>query len=554
MSDDRPDRRQRTRPGVTVSGVKSPFHRDRRGTQPGVRVPRPPTQPDLVLATGEQWAADRARRRQVGTSARNFLVHLDALARLLVVHDAANDAVRAVLANIAAELDALHEQEGDLAIVFAEGHAFVNGVWVRSSQRAYEATRLLARGLEDLEGRGIVLEQEAGLRGVIELAKLLRASRRSLSDEDRRMRARDLSGIKLVPITRADEARLGSQAAAIRLLHDGIETLSRMELANLDLFLRRRQRALVRTLVQLAEEDPEGLLGITAIRDPTMPQAAHSLMVSIYAIAVGRAMDLGRRDLMRLGVAALNHNLGEATLPVSLFEAKRKLTRSERAQMERHPLVGLKHMLVHYGFGAPSVERAIVSAEHHVHWDGSGGYPIASHEVRHAFSRIVAVADVFDALCSDRPYREGYSPDQAVKLMMRQAGRELDPVLCRTLVRLVGRYPPGSLVELDSGEWGVVLGPGAGASPLLRPRVLLIADADGFELPTPVAVDLGERFPRRHAWIRTIARTLDARRLGVRPARYLLANRMDVPPVRLDHDVSVRAHSGRGGGARDPLE
>lgn len=509
----------------------------RAKTQPGARVPRQETKPDLVLAAGEEWAADRARRREIGNLARSFLIKLDALTRLLIVHDSSNDAVRKVLEAIATDLDSLHEQDGDLAIVFAEGHAFVNGVWVRSTRQAYGAVRLLSDGLEDLEGRGIMLEKAAGLRGIIELAKLLRASRRTMSDEERRNAARDLSGIKLIPLTQVEEVRVGSRGHTLRLLYDGIETLSRMELANLDLYLRRRQRSLVRTLVQLAEEDPEALLSITAIRDPLMPQSAHTLMVTIYAVAMGRSMDLGRKDMMRLGVAALNHNIGESTLPVELFRQKRKLMRHERESLEHHPLLGLKHLLVHYGYGAPSVERAIVCAEHHVHWDGSGGYPFASHEARHPFSRIVAVADVFDALCSDRPHRLGYPPDQAVKLMMRQSGRELDPVFCRGLLRLVGRYPPGSLVELDSGEWAIVIGPGTGATPLLRPRVLLITDVDGIEYPKPIVVDLGERHPRRRAWLRTIARTRDARRLGVRPPRYLLADRVEVPPVRLDHDV-----------------
>ncbi|MCO4770122.1 MAG: HD domain-containing protein [Deltaproteobacteria bacterium] len=541
MSDDR-YRRTRTRPGVTVPGVERPKRThsgltSAGGTRPGARVPRERIEPDNVVARGERWAEDRRRRREVAHLARSFLIKLDSLARLLIVHHAGNDAVRKVLAGIAQDLDQLHDQEGDVAIVMAEGHAFVNGVWVRSSRRAYEAVKLLSEGLDDLEGRGIVLEEQAGLRGVVELARLLRASKRTDSDEDRRNAARDLSGIRLIPITQADEARFSSHESTIKLLYDGLETLSRMELANLDLFLRRRQRALVRTLVQLAEDDPEQLLSITAIRDPTMPQAAHTLMVTIYAVAIGREMDLSRKDMMRLGVAALNHNLGEAQVPVDVFRQKRKLMRHERETIEKHPLLGMKHLLVHYGYGAPSVERAIVAAEHHVHWDGSGGYPFTSGEARHAFSRVVAVCDVFDALCCDRPHRVGYPPDQAVKLMMRQAGRELDPVFCRALVRLVGRYPPGSLVELDSGEWAIVLGPGAGASPMLRPRVLLIADQDGFEHPKPIAVDLGERYPRRRAWLRTIARTRDARRLGVRPARYLLADRVEVPPVRLDHDV-----------------
>ena len=89
----------------------------------------------------------------------------------------------------------------------------------------------------------------------------------------------------------------------------------------------------------------------------------------------------------------------------------------------------------------------------------------------------------------------------------------------------------------------VVPGGGAGATPMYRPRVLLITDQDGFEYEKPIAVDLGERDPRRPAWLRTIARTRDARRLGVRPAGYLLADRVEVPPVRFDHDVTIQEPS-----------
>ena len=535
-------RRSRTSPGQTVPAAPSPFHGARQPTtQPAGRLPRPPVGPEAPVIGGDQWARDRERRREVARLSRSFLIHLDTLARNLVVHDPSNAAVRQLLEALQIDLVALHAMEGDIAIVFAEGHAFVNGVWVRATQRAYEAAQLLTAGLADLEGRGFVLQKDiASLQGLVGLARLLRVDRRSQSDEARRSAVRDLPGVRLVPLSRADEGRLGSATArenAVKVLREGIETLSRTELANLDLYMRRRQRALVRNLVQLAEDTPEELLEITAIRDATMPPSAHNLMVAIYAVAIGRSMDLGRRDLMRLGVAALNHNLGEGAVQGALFALPRKLTASERLEVEQHPLLGLEHLLTHYGYGAATVARALVSAEHHVHWDGSGGYPFASFEPRHLFSRIVACCDAFDALCAARPQRPAYPPDQAVKLVLRWAGRQLDPLIARALVRLVGKYPPGSLVELDSGEWAIVVGPGRGATPLERPRVLLIADEDGFEHPTPMLVDLGERSPRRRAWLRTIVRARDAAGMNVRVARYLLADRLEVPPVLLDHGV-----------------
>lgn len=541
-------KRRSTTPGRTVpsapvpkrgqSGpIVPPGHRRQRSTAPASRVPRRPAD-ESGGAGGGSWQKDRDRRREVTRLARTFLVHLDTLARLLVTHDPTNSAVRKVLQEIEANLGELRALEGDVAIVFAEGHAFVNGVWVRATKRAYEAAAVLTDGLKDLDGRGVVLDKDGGLRGVVGLARLLRLERRGGSDANRKEAAKSLPGVRLIPVTHADQARgNASRDRALKILEDGMQTLSRMELANLDLYLRRRQRSLVRNLVELAEESPEELLGITAIRDPTLPASAHNLMVAVYAIGMGRSMDLGRRDLMRLGVAALNHNLGEAKVPEDLFAAKRELRADERALVEQHPLQGLEHLLTHYGLGAPSVERALVSAEHHLHWDGNAGYPFRSPARAHLFSRTVAVADVFDALTSERPWRPAYAPDQGMKLVLRRAGKQLDPVLVRLMVKMVGRYPPGSLVELDSGEWAIVLGPGKGQTPLDRPRVLLIADQDGFEHKNPVVVDLGERHLRRRAWTRTITRPRDARKMGLRVARYLLADRTVVEPALLDHDV-----------------
>jgi hypothetical protein len=218
-----------------------------------------------------------------------------------------------------------------------------------------------------------------------------------------------------------------------------------------------------------------------------------------------------------------------------VFAPDRELTADERRRVQHHPLLGMRHLLEHFGFDVPIVERAIVSAEHHLHHDG-GGYPNAGMDAPHLFSRIVSVCDVFAAMCDDRPWRRMFPPDQAVKLVGRQSATQLDPVLIRALVRLVGRFPPGSLVELDTGEYGIVLGPGAGLDPLQRPRILLLTDEDGFELDDFVVVDLGERHPRRRAWRRTLVRTRDPRRLGRTVSGYLFADRIEREPENLDRD------------------
>jgi HD-GYP domain-containing protein (c-di-GMP phosphodiesterase class II) len=502
------------------------------GGEPGSTLGGPPP--------GALQEDERKRRQHLARKAKEFLVHIDTLGRLLMIHDARNSAVQAALRELVADVVALQQGGEDLKLVFAEGHAFVNGVWVRASKRAWEAAQLLTERLEGVEGRGLVLEPGTEAATLLALTEFLRTPPPEGVSGAQHFKNAALPGIRLVPLpSQADRARAGQPQAldqAVEVFKEGLETVTRAELANLDLYMRRRQRALVQNLIQLAENSPEELLTLTVMRDPTLGSRAHTLMVAIYAIALGRLMDLTRRDLLRLGMCALNHNVGESLLDEGLFAADRKLQSHERMTIEQHPLLGMLHVLKHYGFGAASLERALTAAEHHMHHDAQGGYPFQTDRSTHLFSRIIAVADVFDALCSQRPWRDGYPPDQAVKLVTRQGGRHLDPIVVRRLLWLVGRYPPGSMVELDTGEWALVVGPGRGAYPLVRPRILLISDEDGWELPTPVVVDLGERHPRRRAWLRTIARTRDPRKLGLEVAPYFFGDRIEADPGRLDVD------------------
>lgn len=486
----------------------------------------------------EAVAADRQRRKKVLGDARNFLLHFGSLVRQLMVHDPTNQAVLGVLGQVETDFANLRAVDGMLTTVFAEGHTFSNGVWVRTSGRAWETAVFLTDTLKNLNARGFVLDEAADRASILRFTQRLREVSRLREPVEERDIDIGIPGVRLLLIEDreedgSDRGRFREQA--VEVFREGLLAVNRENLVNLDVFMRRRQRSLVLRLVQMAEDSPEDLLALTTLRDPTLPQASHNLMVTILAIAAGRQMDLRRRDLVRLGVCALNHNVGESLLPPELFEAERELTIDERQVLEQHPLLGTKFLLEEYGFELPIVERAIASAEHHLHFDGCG-YPAIAQDQPHLFSRIVAVSDVFNALASVRAFRDAYPPDQAMKLVHRRSGNQLDPLIVRTLIRVVGRYPPGSLVELDSGEYAVVLGPGRGAEPLLRPRVMLLTDAEGYELDQFIVVDLGERHPRRRAWLRTIVRTRDPGGLDTPVARFMFADRIEREPGRMDND------------------
>lgn len=492
--------------------------------------------------------AERIRRQKVIAVARRFLTHIGALSRQLQIHDPGNQAVIKLLNEVSRDCFELHRTAPTIAVVFAEGHTFVNGVWVRTTARAWESAVWLSRTLERRNARGFRIEAGVGAPEMLRFTQLMRATATAKEVEEQEGTAIGVDGVTLIlrPDTLGEDSgrREKFRMEAVELLEEGLFAVDRDRAAKLDIFLRRRQRALAIRLVQIAEETPEDLLVLTAVRDATTGDIAHNLMVAILSIALGRLMDLRRRDLVRLGVCALSHNIGETLLPPELFELERDHTEAELVAVRQHPLMGMAHLLEHFGFDVPIVERALASAEHHVH-PGGGGYPEIGHDSPHLFSRIIAVADVYNTLVAEGGARGSLPPDQAMKLVNRKSTSQLDPLLVRLFTRLVGRYPPGSLVELDTGEYGLVVGPGQGLHPLTRPRVLLLTDADGYELDKPILVDLGDRHPRRRAWKRTIMRTRDPSRLAVPVSRYLMADRVEPPPDKMDVDdpsLARRSH------------
>lgn len=497
------------------------------------------TEPEFVQA-------NRDERRRIHTIAKNFLQNFGSLVRQIGVHDSMNAAVRAVLDPLSHNIRSLQNLGGNTTFVFAAGHSFCDGVWIRCTGRSWETANQIAGALKLIKLRGFICSPDITDEGILRFARIMRdLIRNPKNAETVVLNDSTIPGMMFIPLEDEENdpnTRSRFRKQVFDLFDEGLRTTSSEVQARMDIFTRRRQRSLVMRLVKLAEQSPEDLLVLTTLRDPTLPATSHVLMVTILSIALGRAVGLRRRDLVRLGIAALSHNVGETLLPDGLIEQPRELSDAERLVLESHPIDGARYLVQRHGFDTQIAERAIASMEHH-RWADGGGYPRLVEHRAHIFSRIIAVTDVFDAFCQSRPFRSEFPPDQAVKLVGRFAGTQLDLSLVRTLIRIVGRYPPGTLVELDTGEYAVVVGTGKGAQPLKRPRVLLLTDDEGYELEDYVVVDLGERHPRRRAWLRTIMRARDSRTLNEPLSAYLLADRIELEPTLLDHDVVT----GRGG-------
>ena len=180
----------------------------------------------------------------------------------------------------------------------------------------------------------------------------------------------------------------------------------------------------------------------------------HSLSVAVLSIAIGQELGLPVAQLNKLGICALLHDLGKTGIPKNIIEKPAKLTFKEYAEVKQHALLGGMYLR----------ERELVDEEiykgvitHHERYDGKG-YP---HGLKGKkiplFGRIISIADVYDALTSNRPYRTPMQPTEAFEYIMGNSGIHFDPDIVNVFMRKIEPYPIGSCVVLSNGEIGVVI-------------------------------------------------------------------------------------------------
>lgn len=180
----------------------------------------------------------------------------------------------------------------------------------------------------------------------------------------------------------------------------------------------------------------------------------HSLSVAVMSIALGIELGLDRRQIHELGVAGLLHDIGKTSVPIEIINKHGPLTDDEYNIVRMHPVYAAEHLKTRH---LVSNDCAMGIIGHHERWDGTG-YPLKlKGENIHIYARILAVADVYDALTSNRPYRKPAPPNEAIEFIMGGMGTHFDEDVIRAFLRKVAPYPAGSRVNLSDGTKGTVL-------------------------------------------------------------------------------------------------
>lgn len=242
---------------------------------------------------------------------------------------------------------------------------------------------------------------------------------------------------------------------------------------------------LIELLLSDLTRNPRLMINVLDIRTHDDYTFAHSVNVCSFSLLVGMAMGLHNGVLRELGVGALMHDLGKTLIPAGVLNKPGPLTTEEYECVKRHATDGFNILRRQDEI---SLLSAHVAFQHHERQDGSG-YPrgLDGDDV-HLYARIVAVADVYDALASDRSYRSRFLPHEAAEWLMANSGLMFDAEVVRLFLQKVAFYPVGSMVLLSNGYTGVVVD--INQPMTTRPIVRLLTDQDGSELDTVEEIDL----------------------------------------------------------------
>ena len=241
--------------------------------------------------------------------------------------------------------------------------------------------------------------------------------------------------------------------------------------------------AMVESIIAKILDNNESTLDIVDLKLFDEYTYYHSVNVAVISLAIGIALKLDNEQLKHLGIGAILHDFGKVFIDKNILNKNGKLTDNEFGIIKNHSRLGYDFLKEKLSLSSHS---HMVILQHHEKWNGNG-YPLKLSGNRiHSLARIVSVADVYDALTSDRPYRKAMLPSDGFEMILSENGTSFDPEIVNIFKKKIAPYPVGSQILLSNGYAGIV-------SKNLedygtRPKIRIVKEKDVFI--TPYELDL----------------------------------------------------------------
>ncbi len=284
-------------------------------------------------------------------------------------------------------------------------------------------------------------------------------------------------------------------------------------------------RELVNDMVDAIVANENALMWLAQLKRRDEYTSLHSINVCVISVIFGRHLGFSEEQLREIGHGALLHDIGKMRVPLELLNKSSELTPDELAELKRHPQLGYDILS---GSGGISAEALEIVRSHHERVDGSG-YPrgLKGDDISE-FAMLVSIVDVYDAITSDRVYHLGISPHEALNMMYEWAPKSFPNEPLEQFIRCLGIYPIGSVVELNTGEIGVVMT--VNRSRHLYPIITLVLDPDKRPYPVTKLINL-EHFAEEENPV-NIKRILESNAYGIDVQHIILGT---VPQAAPEH-------------------
>ena len=260
--------------------------------------------------------------------------------------------------------------------------------------------------------------------------------------------------------------------------------------------------------------NPDALLFLAQLRNTKTAEYDRAINVAVYLLAFGRYLGLTRQELSELGLGGLLLDIGKLQLPPELLEKRSMYSSAEHSLFKRHVSFGESMLKSATGISEKVMDMI---AQHHEREDGSG-YPrgLPSGKLS-TFGKMAAIVDCFEELVIERPYARPLPPHEALQLIQSWGGRFFQGALVEHFIQCTGVYPVGSIVEMRSGEIGIVVS--QNRKNRLQPKVLLVLDHKKVRYDAPKMIDL-LKSRNYYGAEYEIDRTLEAGMYGIDPRDY----------------------------------
>jgi len=491
---------------------------------------RPVTPPEEISRSAIVSRDHEQLPSQLGTE---FIIKFSRLLKGTVIYDRKNVNIDRLTQECLPVVNEIIRSEGNLFFKIVRDNFFFNNIRIQVKADKFPIFKAFAQELRKRWVGEIEISQAVSGEDLKDFAYLLFGLEANNESNAlyvmKQLEYRDINGIHVgkleffkdeeIYVDSEDQKRQSREIyfKSVNLVKEVTESIKNQKMLNV-----RKAKRLMQNAVNSILHDETTLLGLATIKNYDEYTFNHSVNVAIYAIAIGQRVGIPKKQLSHLGMAGLFHDIGKIRIPKEIINKTGKLTPEEWTVVRAHPVIGAKAVMKMKEWGELSTRLVHGAFEHHLKFDLSG-YPKLTRKLKLSlFGRIISLADFYDALVRPRVYnRFPYVSEKILGIMLERSGKDFDPALVKVFINMLGIFPLGTLVLLDTNEMGIVTKIHEDSELIDRPEVCLVYYSEG-EYRRGKVVDMAETDETTGKYKWTIMKTLDPNEYNINVAEFLL--------------------------------